>query len=119
MKEEIRWARALSFLGLCKRAGRVCSGTDAVLEAVRSNQAKLVLLDEAASEETKKRLQSACESHQAALYLLPEGTIGHAIGQENRMAVSLARDGMTQRLHELLRQAAQETDEQTASNAGV
>ncbi|MBR1533436.1 MAG: ribosomal L7Ae/L30e/S12e/Gadd45 family protein, partial [Ruminococcus sp.] len=35
--------RLLSFLGICKRAGRLVSGADTVTKAVNEGKAKLVL----------------------------------------------------------------------------
>lgn len=104
MTQEMILFQSLSFLGICKRAGRVTSGSDAVIEEIRNDRAELVLLDEAASENAKKRIRDACCSHQTELYVLPEGKLGHAIGQDDRMAVCLSQDRMTKKLQSLLSQ---------------
>lgn len=118
MNSETVLSQALSFLGLCKRAGRVTSGTDAVVDAVRGGKAVLALLDDDASENAKKKLGDACTSHGAALYLLPRGTIGHAIGQENRMAAGLPKDGMTVKLQQLLQQYQDLLAESSSDQSG-
>ena len=49
--------RALSFLGLCMRAGQVVSGQEACVAAIRSGESALALLDAGASENTLKRVR--------------------------------------------------------------
>lgn len=51
--------KTLSYLGLCRRAGKLALGHDAVAEAVRSNKAKLCLLTSDASPRHKKELDAA------------------------------------------------------------
>lgn len=46
--------RALSQLGLAMRAGKVVTGDEIVLKAIRSSEAKLVILAGDASDNTKK-----------------------------------------------------------------
>ena len=51
---------ALNLLGLCKRAGRLVSGISAVELALKKGEAKLVLLDAGASDNSKKNVADAC-----------------------------------------------------------
>ena len=48
-----------SMLGIARRAGALTLGTDGVLSAIASGGAAVVLLDAAASENTKKRANAA------------------------------------------------------------
>jgi len=50
--------RALSRLGLAMRAGKLVTGDEAVMKAVRSGEAKLVVLARDASENTGKNLRT-------------------------------------------------------------
>ena len=93
--------RALTFLGLCMRAGQPLSGQEACVSAVRDGQAALVLLDEGASANTKKRLTDACHSHDTPLYPIQTGALGRAIGKAGRMVVALPKGGMAEKLGEL------------------
>lgn len=47
-------SKALSYLGLAMRAGKIVTGDEAVLKAVRSSEAKLVVLAGDASDNTQK-----------------------------------------------------------------
>ena len=47
--------KVLNFLGMCKRAGSLVTGEDGALGAVRSGEAKLVMLAADAAENTSKK----------------------------------------------------------------
>ena len=74
-------------LGLCQRAGKCQSGAFAVERAVKTQKAKLVLLEEAASQETKDRLSSLCAGKGIPLKLVPQ--VGQAIGREGHVVMAV------------------------------
>jgi ribosomal protein L7Ae-like RNA K-turn-binding protein len=92
------------FLGLCYRAGQVILGQDACVEAVRRNQAALVLLDETSTDVSRKRFSNACTSHRVPLYGVPGGLIAQALGKEGRMAAAVRPGTMAQKLQGLIRE---------------
>ncbi len=67
-------------LGLCQRAGKCQSGAFAAERALKAGKAKLVLLEENASENTKDRFSALCEGRKVPFRLVPE--VGRAIGRE-------------------------------------
>ncbi|MBQ3487354.1 MAG: ribosomal L7Ae/L30e/S12e/Gadd45 family protein [Clostridia bacterium] len=67
-------------LGLCQRAGKCQSGAFAAERALTTGKAKLVLLEENASENTKDRFSALCEGRKVPFRLVPE--VGRAIGRE-------------------------------------
>ena len=83
--------RALSFLGLCMRAGQVVSGQEACVAAIRSGESALALLDAGASENTLKRVE-------VPLYRISPGSLGHAIGKPGRMVISVPAGRMAEKL---------------------
>ena len=84
--------RALSFLGLCMRAGQVVSGQEACVAAIRGGECALALLD------ALKRVEDACASHQVPLYRISPGALGHAIGKPGRMVISVPAGRMADKL---------------------
>lgn len=90
--------RVTGFLGLCMRAGQLISGQEACVDTIRNEEAAIVLLDGSASENTQKRITDACHSHNAPLYGLTEGALGHAIGKKGRMVICLKAGGMADKL---------------------
>lgn len=100
-------ARALTFLGLCMRAGQLISGQDACVTAVRGGGAAMALLDEDASPNTRKRMVDVCHNYSVPLYLVSPDALGQAIGKAGRMAVVLPPGGMAQKMLELFREQPQ------------
>lgn len=94
--------RACGFLGICKRAGKVITGQESCVELARAGQAALMIVDECVSENTLKRVQNTCETHQVPCFTLPDGRLGQAIGQPNRMIAAMKRDTMAEKLLQLL-----------------
>jgi len=74
-------------LGLCRRAGRCQSGEFAAERAVKAGKAKLVLLEETASENTKERFSALCAGRKIPLKLVPE--VGRAIGREGHVVMAV------------------------------
>ena len=60
-------------VGLCKKAGKLITGTDLVLDAVRSGKRKptAVLLANDASGNTEKKVSNCCSHYGALLIRLP------------------------------------------------
>ena len=75
-------------LGLAKRAGKLVPGTPLVTAAIRSHNAKLVLLTSDAAPNAVKRINDSCSSHETQLINIPytKAQIGAAIGQSGEVA---------------------------------
>lgn len=91
-------ARALPFLGLCMRAGQVVNGQEACVTCVRNGDAAVVLVDEGASENTRKRMTDACQSHDTPVFFITAGELGHAIGKPGRMVAALTKGRMGEKV---------------------
>ena len=74
-------------LGLCQRAGKCQSGEFAAERAVKAGKAKLVLLEQTASENTRSRFLSLCTGRGIPLKLVPE--VGRAIGREGHVVMAV------------------------------
>ena len=64
-------AKVLSYIGLATRARKSVSGEFSVENSVRKGKAKLVVVSEEASENTKKKIRSLCEYYNCLLYTSP------------------------------------------------
>lgn len=96
-----------SLLGLAYRAQKVVSGTEAVLQSVRENKAKIVLLADDASLQTKETIQKKCRYYAVPLYeVTNQYELGHAIGKEKRVAVAVNEEGFAKKLASLLCQTS-------------
>lgn len=99
---EKAFQEAQGLLGLSARAGQLTFGEGGCLTAIRSGKAALVLVDESASENTKKRYGDSCRTYQCPMAYLPEGMLSQAVGRSGRMAAVCAPGPLAQRLISVL-----------------
>ena len=104
--------RALGMLGLCARAGKIQSGEQACELAIKHGQAQLILLDGAASQNTRKAFINACVSHSIPIRLTDAEALGAAIGKPGRRVAVITDGKLAQKLADMLPEA--ETDGKAA-----
>ena len=86
-----RWRSGLSLIHICKSV----SGEFSVENSVRKGKAKLVVVSEEASENTKKKIRSLCEYYKVPLYVAcSSAELGSACGKEFRMSVAVEDEGL-------------------------
>lgn len=83
-------------MGLCMRAGKLLSGSDACLSSVRAGAACLVIVDAAASSNTRKQMQDACSFRNVPFLIAEEGRLGDAVGRPGRMVAVVTDRGFAQ-----------------------
>ena len=91
--------RMYGAIGFAQKAGKCVSGSFAVEKAVKSGKARLVLLDESASENAKEKYQSLCK--QAGIACLQVEDIGRAIGKDERISAAIVDAGFATRIANL------------------
>jgi len=92
-----------SGLGLATRARKLVTGEETVLKAIRSGEAKLVILAEDASEGTRKKFHDKCTSY--GVPILEHGSresLGASIGKEARVSIAITDEGFVQMLRKSL-----------------
>lgn len=94
--------RLRGLMGLAMRAGQVTLGANLALNVIKSGKAALVLLDEDASENTRKKLMDACAFRAIPIYMLPHGLIDDACGKDSRYAAALKAGGLADKIRQLL-----------------
>lgn len=97
--------RLYNAIGLCQRAGKAQSGAFAAEKAIRANKAKLVLLEERASEATKTHYEQLCAAHGVPLILTE--TVGAAIGKDARIVMAVTDASF----RDMIERAMRNTDE--------
>jgi len=84
-------------IGLAIRAGKCSQGTEGCEKAVRSGKAKLVLLDPAATENTRKSVLNLCDYYHCPWIMVPEeGMLEDITGGANRKVLSVNDNGFAQ-----------------------
>lgn len=79
--------RLYNAMGFCQKAGRCQSGDFAAEKAVRAGKAKLVLLEQGASENTRDKYETLCRGRGIPLLLVEE--VGPAIGKPGRLVMAV------------------------------
>jgi ribosomal protein L7Ae-like RNA K-turn-binding protein len=95
-----------SNLGLAMRAGKVITGEDGIVSALKSGHAKLVIMAEDASANTSKKLVDKCSHY--GVPVISFGTrseLGGSIGKAERVAVAITDAGFAANLKKALEQA--------------
>lgn len=83
-----------STLGLAMRAGKIVSGDDTVMRAVRSGDARLVILAADAADNAKKKYMDKCSHYR--IPLVEYGSrfdLGSAIGKVDRVVLAVTDAG--------------------------
>ncbi len=75
--------KLLNFLGLCRRAGKLITGNDMVIDAVRGGGAELVLTASDISPNTEKKIKKTCGEYGVELIKIDrdKDEISQAIGR--------------------------------------
>lgn len=90
-------------IGLAMKAGKVVSGEFSTEKAVKTKAAFLVIVSEAASENTKKKFRNMCTYYEVPLYFFGEKEVlGHAIGKEFRASLAVLDEGFAKAIEKHL-----------------
>lgn len=95
--------KILSLLGLCRRAGKLTIGNDAVIENILSGDAKLVLMAKDISKNTLKGVLSALRQNEIKYYTInrSKDELGSAVGKYCAV-LSVNDKGFAKKLIELI-----------------
>lgn len=97
--------RALSMIGLCKKAGRLISGVPMVCDALREGRVHLVVYASGAAENSIKRVCDKAQTYTTpacALEIDPE-TLGKSIGKTGAVAaVGIADAGFAGAIQKII-----------------
>ena len=81
--------KTLSYVGLCKKAGKLVCGTDMTTEAIRAGKIKAAFTASDASANTVKQISDGCSYRNITYRTLPFtcAELGAAIGKDGNIAV--------------------------------
>lgn len=82
--------KALSSLGMAMRAGKLITGDEIVLKAVRQKAVSLVIIAGDASDNTKKKFRDKCNTYSIQLAeAFDREQLGKAIGKPERVVLAV------------------------------
>lgn len=92
-----------NLLGLMVKSRNLLSGSFMTEKAVKEGLAKLVIVSEDASDNTKKLFHNKCEFYQVPLYLFGSSEkLGQAMGKEARVSLAVTDSGFAKSIEKLL-----------------
>lgn len=97
--------RLFNAIGLSMKAGKVKSGAFAAESTIRSGKAKLVLLEETASEATKTHYEHLCAAYGVPFYTVE--SVGSAIGKDSHIVMAVTDHSF----RDMIERAMRNTDE--------
>lgn len=90
-------------LGLCQKAGKLLSGEFQCEQAIKNGSAKMVIIAEDASKNTKKLFKDKCNYRNIPLYELgSKEQLGHAIGKDQRASLAIIDENFYRKIKQLL-----------------
>lgn len=90
----INGKKVLGTLGLATKAGVVVSGEFMTEKAIRDGEAKLVIVAEDASDNTKKNFKDSCTFYHVPYVIYGDKeTLGNAIGKQFRASLAVLDKG--------------------------
>ncbi|MDO4547886.1 MAG: ribosomal L7Ae/L30e/S12e/Gadd45 family protein [Clostridia bacterium] len=96
--------KVMGMVGLCAKAGRLQSGYDACMNALKRGKAQLILVDSGASDNTRKAMNDACLFRKVQIRELPERALGTTIGKPGRMTAVVIDEKFASNIIELVDQ---------------
>ena len=98
--------KILSMIGMATKAGKVVSGEFSTEKAVKTGKAFLVIVSEAASDNTKKMFRNMCSYYEVPMYTYgTKEELGHSMGKEFRASLAVTDEGFAKSIEKRLKEA--------------
>ena len=104
--------RAFGMIGLAARAGKVVSGSDSVIGAIRSNNVKLLIITRDISRNSLDRiLKNMTGENEITCYSFSTSDeLGDALGKPNRTVAAITDKSFTEGISAILETIGEEED---------
>ena len=94
--------KVISLLGLAERAGKIASGEFAAEKAVKIGKARLIIVAEDASDNTKKKMKNMTAYQVPFACYSQKELLGHGIGKEFRASLAVLDGGFAKAIEKQL-----------------
>ena len=100
--------KVLSLLGLSRRAGKLISGADLTVEAVRRGVCHLVVIAGDASAGSRKRIEDKCRYRNVPFVVYADReTLGACLGQNGRSCAAVCDRGLAEAIQKQIKDITQ------------
>ncbi|MFQ9515000.1 MAG: L7Ae/L30e/S12e/Gadd45 family ribosomal protein [Eubacterium sp.] len=95
--------KIFSMIGLATRAGKTVAGEFSVEKAVKDQKAKLVIVSEEASDNTKKLFTNKCTYYRVPFFVYgSREELGNATGNKDRVSIAVLDSGFSKSIINML-----------------
>lgn len=102
--------KILSLLGFIKKAGKLVTGSNAVLRSILNGEAQLVIVTENGGESVKAKFSRLCKENDVIFFTIGSSDqLEKATGERNKVLYSVTDAGFANRLKQLI-ESLQETN---------
>ena len=92
-----------SILGICMKAGKLVCGSDVCIENIKKRKAKLVIVSEDASQNTKDKIANITKQNNITLiYFGEKEFLSKSVGKVDKAIYAILDDGFSKKILELL-----------------
>src|SRR5690625_1936178 len=92
----------LNLLGLAYRARKISTGEELILKDIQKRNAKLILIANDVSEQTKRKLTNECKTYDVQYIEVDDRyKLGGAIRKQTRVGIAVIYDGFGKKLKSL------------------
>lgn len=96
--------KIFSMVGLATRAGKTVAGEFSVEKAVKEGKAKLVIVSQEASANTKKMFTNKCEYYKVPIFIYgSKEELGNSTGNVERASIAVLDTGFGKSIENMLR----------------
>lgn len=89
----------MGLISLAAKAGKIVSGEFCTEREIKSGKARLVIVAEDASDNTKKKFKNMCSFYHVPLYFYQnKAELGHAMGKEFRASLAVLDEGFSENI---------------------
>src|SRR5699024_8774665 len=91
--------KIVNFLGLAMRAGKVKTGESVILNDIKKNRLKLVIIATDASNNTNTKFKRKCERYHISFRIYGKrAELGQALGKAERVNIGITDQGFAKKL---------------------
>ncbi|KAA1036972.1 YlxQ family RNA-binding protein [Macrococcus equipercicus] len=101
--------KIFNLIGLAMRARKLTTGEELVINEVRKNKVRLVIVSSDASANTKKNITNKCHSYRVkCVEFGSRYELGYAIGKDERVIIGVMDAGFAKKLETMIRESNEE-----------
>lgn len=92
-----------SMLGIGKKAGFLVLGETGCIQSIKRGNSELVIVSSDASENTKDRILSLCDSHKVKYYIIgKKQELGYALGKNLSSIISITDSKFSEAIKDII-----------------